>query len=491
MIGTWRKWNARRVLRGGRRPDRWAPGVEQLEARNLLSFLPQVPFPAGSEPLAVTVADLTGSGVQDLITANVQGDSVSVLLGNGDGTFGPPHDYPAGQAPWSVAVADFNGDGIPDLAVADLLPYPTGTVSVLLGNGDGTFQKAVAYPVGSNPRSVVAADFNGDGIPDLAVDNTASQTISVLLGNGDGTFQPAHDYPVGFSFALAVGDVNGDGTPDLVAANATANNVSVLLGNGDGTFQSAVNYPVGPYPFSVAIADVNNDGFPDLITANANGNNVSVLLGNGDGTFQPAVNYGVGVYPLSVAVGDFNNDGNVDLAVADSALTGGTSAVSVLLGNGDGTFQPALNYPVSGHPYHVAVGDFNGDGFADLATANSITDNVSVLLNAADWGPAPGAAGLRPASNLLQGGTQPERAPSPNSRVTDATVTQGALVNSRPTEAPGMRPAPAHADHLFAAGLVADDRWALAAWQFDGWWGASDPSAVMRPSTCVSGRYRT
>jgi hypothetical protein len=266
---------------------------------------------------------------------------------------------------------------------------------------------------------------------------------------------------------VAVGDVNGDGIPDLAAANATANNVSVLLGNGDGSFQGAVNYPVGPYPFSVAIADVNNDGFPDLITANANGNTVSVLLGNGDGSFRPAVHYGVGVYPLSVAVGDFNNDGNVDLAVADSALTGGTSAVSVLLGNGDGTFQPALDYPVSGHPYHVAVGDFNGDGFADLVTANSSTDNVSVLLNAADWGPAP-RAGLRPVSNLPQGGNRPERAPAPNNRITPAPETRGAPVNARPPEAPGMRPAPAHADHLFAAGLGADDRWDLAAWPFDG-----------------------
>jgi hypothetical protein len=473
MIDIGRTRRNRHLAGGKRRSNqRAALKVELLEARHLLSFLPQVPYPAGSSPLAVTVADLTGSGVQDLITANTEGDSVSVLLGNGDGTFGPPADFAAGQAPWSVAVADFNGDGIPDLAVADLLPYPTGTVTILLGNGDGSFKNAGAYPVEINPRSVVAADFNGDGLVDLAVDNTASQTISVLLGNGDGTFQAAQDYAVGFSFHVAVGDLNGDGICDLVAANAGSNNVSVLLGNGDGTFQAAVNYAAGSYPFAVAIGDVNNDGIPDLVTANELGNDVSVLLGNGDGSFQRPVDNAVGNAPLSVALGDFNNDGNLDLAVADSGTIGGAAAVSVLLGNGDGTFQPVVNSAVDGHPYSVAVGDFNGDGFADLVTANSISNNVSVFLNAADWGPSALPGGRLPAAVFPATANWLERNPILAHLDAPTSLPRYSPAPTEPAEAPDWLLSPAHAGHLIVTGFTADDLATVPAGHLDGWWGS-------------------
>jgi hypothetical protein len=328
-------------------------------------------------------------------------------------SFGPPNWFDLGTAPdpMSVAVGDFDGDAKLDLAVANWGRNPAdtpdfrGSVSVLLGNGDGTFQAAVNYSTGTHPVSVAVGDFNRDGKPDLAVANTEPATpsgygeapgsVSVLLGNGDGTFQPAVNYSVGTNpVSVAVSDVNGDGKPDLIVAASGSNpnffdsSVSVLLGNGDGTFQPAVNYRTGTFTRSLAVGDFNVDGKPDLAVANygshANGHtdtSVSVLLGNGDGTFQPAVNYKDGSLPLSVAVGDFNGDGKLDLVVGDQGFSYSDQGVSVLLGNGDGTFQTAVNFGAGPGSTSVALGDFNGDGAPDLAVANGPSASVVVLLN--------------------------------------------------------------------------------------------------------------
>jgi len=250
-------------------------------------------------------------------------------------------------------------------------------VSILLGNGDGTFQAAVNYGVGSAPTSVAVGDFNGDGKLDLAVVNELSNNFSILLGNGDGTFQAAVNYGAGLSlFSVAVGDFNGDGKLDLAVASGGSDYVSVLLGNGDGTFKTAVQYVAGLEPISVAVADFNGDGKLDLAVANYESNNVSILLGKGDGTFQAAVDYGIGTenYPAtpgSVAVGDFNGDGKLDLVVG-GVESDNVSVVSVLLGNGDGTFQAAVNYGAGAGQTSVAVGDFNGDGRLDLAAPASL-----------------------------------------------------------------------------------------------------------------------
>jgi hypothetical protein len=299
------------------------------------------------------------------------------------GLVGPPSfDFDVVN-PRSVAVGEFNGDGLPDLATAN--SALNGTVSVLLGNGNGTFQAARNFAAGSYPFAVTVGDVNGDGLQDLAAANERSNSVSVLLGNGDGTFQAARDFVVGsIPLSVAVGEFNGDGRPDLAVANRDTNNVSLLLGNGDGTFQAARNFAVGNGPYSVVVGEFNGDGRADLATANLRGSTVSVLLGNGDGTFQTARDITVGSNPYCLVVGEFNGDGHVDLAVADSAELGGTPAVSVLLGNGDGSFQAARNFAAGSVPMSVAVADVNGDGRSDLAVTNAYSRNVSVLLGNGD-----------------------------------------------------------------------------------------------------------
>jgi hypothetical protein len=295
-------------------------------------------------------------------------------------------DYDAGDFPRSVAIGDLNVDGYPDLAVANDF---SNNVSVLLGNGDGSFQNAGNYAAGAGPRSVAIGDLNVDGYPDLAVANGGSDNVSVLLGNGDGSFQSPANYAAGPNpTSIAIGDLNVDDYPDLAVTNGLdpIGFVSVLLGNGDGSFQSPVAYDVdgGYIPVSLAIGDLNADDYPDLAVANYGGG-VAVLLGNGDGSFQSAVSYRAGERPRSVAIGDLDVDGYPDLAVANDF----SNNVSVLLGNGDGSFQSELGYVdgfaagygVGNSPRSAAIGDLDVDGYPDLAVANAASDNVSVLIN--------------------------------------------------------------------------------------------------------------
>ena len=357
-------------------------------------------------------ADVNGDGKPDLLVANPcasQSDctngSVGVLLGNGDGTFQAAVTYDSGgYSAFSVALADVNRDGKPDLIVAnycvDSECATRGTVGVLLGNGDGTFQAAATYDSGGySTLSVAALDVNGDGKPDLLVANgcgAPSQTCSgdgvvgVLLGNGDGTFQAAVSYDSGgqYAYAIAVADVNGDGKPDLLVANWSSSSVGVLLGNGDGSFQAAVTYDSGGQrTASIAVADVNGDGKLDLIVGNqcpsgsscnlTKDGSVSVLLGIGDGTFQTAMPYDSGGQgALSVAVADVNGDGKADIVVANCSSSDcvdgeGNGTAVVLLGNGDGTFQAGVPYDSGGDDASsVAIADLNGDGKPDLLVAN-------------------------------------------------------------------------------------------------------------------------
>lgn len=345
-------------------------------------------YNVGAHPNSVSTADLRRIGKLDLVLANGNDGTISVLLGN-DGTFQSQATYNVGSQPGYVAIADFNGDGKLDLAVTNV---GSSTVSILLGNGDGTFGPQVQYPTGTGAWGIATADVNRDGKLDLIVTNSGSTTVSVLLGNGDGTFQPHVDYQAGSTpTSVAIGDFNGDGNLDLAVADFTFDDiVTILLGNGDGTFTTQGTYSVGSLPEFVAVADLNGDGKLDLAVADQASSQVSILLGKGDGTFQPQVLYPVLSVPTSILVADFNGDGKLDIAVPDYG-DGGGAAVSILFGNGDGTFQPHIDFTVGDGPNQVEVGDFNQDGRLDFAAADQSSNQVSVLLQ-------DGSVSLAPAS---------------------------------------------------------------------------------------------
>jgi hypothetical protein len=379
-----------------------------LEDRILLSFEPPVTYPTSHCSEVAAAADLTGNNITDLVVTNngIGSDvgSLSVLLGNGDGTFQPARNVNVGFRPWSVAVGDFDGDGIPDLAVTHATQFlpSENTVTILLGNGDGTFRSAGDYQVGADPYSIAVADFRNNGTLDLVTANGGGDTgsVSVLLGNGDGTFQNAVSLPGLPAFfepnSVAVGDLRGNGKRDIVTAG-NGNYVLVFLGNGDGTFQPPVRYATGPFRFArwVALGDFNGDGIPDLVTANLLSVNfeyhasVSVFLGNGDGTFADAVTYALADTrsardfrnDVSVVVGDFSGSNQEDLIVSARGNASPADGLYQLVGNGDGTFQAPVQMRTVLFPKVAATGDFNNDGLLDLAVPSEIDQNVSILLN--------------------------------------------------------------------------------------------------------------
>jgi uncharacterized protein (TIGR03437 family) len=338
-----------------------------------------------------------GNSSYNAATPVTQSFVVSVANPSGTLTPVPNSPFAVGSNPYAVAVGDFNGDGIPDLAVAN---GANNNVTILLGNGSGGFAPAQNSPFagGTSPISVAVGDFNGDGIQDLALADYVGDNVTVLLGNGSGGFAPAPNSPftVGSNpQSVVVGDFNGDAIQDLAIANYSSNNVTVLLGNGSGGFAPAQGSPFAVEagaPISLVVGDFNGDGIQDLATANLDGNNVTVLLGNATGGFAPAANspFAVGSQPSFLAVGDFNADGIQDLATANS----GSNNVTVLLGNGSGGFAPAPSSPFAAGtaPFSVAVADFNGDGIPDLVAANLNDNTVTLLLGT-------GSAGFAPAPN--------------------------------------------------------------------------------------------
>jgi hypothetical protein len=348
----------------------------------------------------VVAGELNGDGRLDFVMQHRS--DISVRLSNGDGTFFEAPTYAAGSYPTSVAVADFNRDGVLDLAVTDVNSYLNARVFVRLGNADGTFGVASAFSVGGNPTAVAAADFNGDAIPDLAVVDTGIANtfgdISILIGNGDGTFQAAQTFSTGKSpMGIVVTDFNLDGVLDLAVANRDSDTISVLLGNGDGTFQTALTGPAGVYPDALASGDFDGDGIPDLAVANEH--NIYVMRGFANGGFTIVQVLAQDTNPLTLAIDDVNADGKLDLLIGGGYPREG---VSVSLGNGDGTFQESAQTFAAGYYLpSLAVGDFNHDGRLDVAAANEFSDDVSLLAGNGDGTfqpPLTFRAGLSPMS---------------------------------------------------------------------------------------------
>ena len=371
-------------------PSVSAPFEETVNAVAGNGFNPAVNYPAGSFPLYMAAGDFNGDGKVDLAVAtDLNSSDISILLGNGDGTFQAPVSYATGENVYWVAVGDFNGDGIPDLVIAgSSLTAEYWGLAVLIGNGDGTFQTPTTYFVESGymPLTVAVADFNGDGIADLVALNQLTSEVgnvlaTVYLGNGDGTFQSPKtrttSVAAGSAYSLGVGDFNGDGIPDFALLGYST--LEIFIGNGDGTFQTGLSSSITSAAYPFVVADLNGDGYTDL--AFSTGTGVSVLLGNGNGTFQAAASYGSFLLPRMLVTADFNGDGIPDIAVDSwNTSTAPDSIASVLLGNGGGTLQNPVNYSVGDNSYGVVTADFNGDGRADLAVANSGGNNVSILL---------------------------------------------------------------------------------------------------------------
>jgi hypothetical protein len=326
----------------------------------------------------LAVGDFNLDGRADLAIANFGPGSISVLLGNGDGTYKAAVIYPTGEFSTSVAVGDFNGDGYPDLVTGN---SGANNISVFLGNGDGTFRAAVNYGLsnaGGGPNSIAVADLNGDGRADVITADQAG-TLSVFFGNGDGSFQTSVTYGTSQTSSgdsvLVVGDFNGDGYPDVAAILYGSAGLQVYLGSSNGTLHLTYTaFAIGGiFPSNITTGDFNGDGKLDLAVPDNWG--VWILAGNGDGTFQTPVNVGSGGDGHGVIAGDFNGDGKQDLVYT---ATSGT--IIFAPGNGDGTFGTEMTFGPPSAPAVIGVADLNGDGRADFSVVNYGTNNVSVYL---------------------------------------------------------------------------------------------------------------
>jgi hypothetical protein len=306
----------------------------------------------------------------------------------GPPVFELPVQYHVGLNPTSILTADLNGDGRPDLITTNL---NSNNVSILLGQSPSTnpqtgmagtadlFKEHTMYDVGTRPRTAALGDFNRDGRLDLAVVNNQSDDVTILLGHGDGTFQSGTLLPVGRSpLAIAAGDLNHDGTDDLVVV-LRFDHLLVFLGQGDGTFSKPAEYDPGDTPTALLLADLNSDGHPDVIVSN-NGpmtSSVTIFWGSATGELKLGPRYAVKARPIFSAVGRVNDDAYPDLVAA----TPFNNSLLLFLGDGRSPFtQTPIQVSGETEPVSVAVADFNGDGHGDLAIANSGDSTISVLL---------------------------------------------------------------------------------------------------------------
>jgi VCBS repeat protein len=345
-------WNFSRVSRSSRISILPGNGDGTFGARRDVS--------SGVSPVSIAGANLNKDGRLDLATANEGSNSVSMFVGLAGGGVVQTGTQNARGVPAGLATADLDADTVSDVIVAS---RDQNLVTLLLS---GVISDT-SYATGNQPSAVAAGDLNADARPDVVVANEGSATVSVFLGTSRGRLGLRSDFPTQLApSAVAIGKLNADTQGDLVVANRGSNTVSVFLGIGGGSFGPRSDLPVGSAPAGVAIQDVSGDGFADIVVANSGDATVSVLLGNGDGTFGPSTPYATGLAPRSVAIGDLNADGKPDLGVANE----GAASVSVLLGNGTGGFGTKSDFATDLNPSSLVIGELTGDTKPDLAVAN-------------------------------------------------------------------------------------------------------------------------
>ena len=361
-----------------------------VPAQNLV-FTPVLSASVGAHPEGLTVGDFNEDGHLDVATANSDSDDVSVLLGNGNGTFRSSYSFGVGQSPMFLTTGDLNLDGKLDLAVAE-----TGAdgVLVLFGKGNGFFEEPVPYPSGKGPTFLALGDVDKDDDPDMVVVNSGRFghyppfSWSVLSNNGQGEFvltQHAEDqdrnglFPTGASLA----DLDDDGLPDLTLTWSqpswrTPNGyVSVFRNRGRGTFSFWKTIQAGFTLSAVTQTDLDADGNLDLMVASLFTDSIKLLLQLSPGRYTKPANMEVGFSPVALGYKDLDGDGYRDLISTNRA----SDSTSILLGRGDGSFQPAGHYAVGKVPTAMGIEDFDNDGLPDIVTANSGSDDVAILLS--------------------------------------------------------------------------------------------------------------
>lgn len=308
-------------------------------------------YKVGKSPTTVTPTDVNQDGLTDLLTTNIGSNTLSILLGNGDGTFRDQVQLNVCKEPRSLALGSFNRDSYPDVVLAC---SGGDEIAVLLGREDGKFEEGPRYPVHRTPIAIASDDLNGDHVPDLVV-ALRNDKIKVFLGTGTGEFTHGAQYEYGDTpTSVALADLNGDGKIDVAVTNGgpMSNAVSIWNGNGDGTFRPPTDYRTGKRPLGVSFADFNNDRIRDLLVINGERDSFTTFLGNGNGTFQPGHDSGADAGPNFGLARDFNGDRRTDVAIVNLQ----SSDLSILFGRGDGTFEyPPKNYATKPGPFALAM----------------------------------------------------------------------------------------------------------------------------------------
>ncbi len=361
-------------------------------------FEPPTVLDAPRRPSFVAAVNLDSDRTIDLAVGGESSYEIELFRGVGGGSFvRSPSILPSGPVR-GIAVAYIDRDGWRDLVVSTAAatcisvggppyPCPAPNVSVFLGKADGSFEEPKTSPLaGAEPGGLAIADFNRDGLPDVAVADARQGRIVTLAGSGTGDLAPPVGWPVGGSpRSVAAGDLDGNTTSDLVVADASGQ-VAILLGSGDGGFLYATQLAAGEMPVAIATADLNRDGKLDVVVANFGSRSISLFRGLGNGNFEPRVDTAVRWPPNSIVIQDFSRDGELDVAAALSAtgnslLEEDASSVALLMNRGGALSAPSY-LRVGRHPSSLASGDVDGDGQPDLVTANSSSDDLTLLLNA-------------------------------------------------------------------------------------------------------------